>query len=253
MTARDDILANLRNALAHPDLRFPPPNPQPLTAATRLTVTHAVGDQRALAERFGAELAKLHGTYQLVESVPEARLALISKILLWFEEETQARKGVYPERGQERMILSWDPDLLPVPALRDALIDMKIQLVTPADLTTDEARNRVRFIRIGLTGVDAAFAATGSMMMRTGPQRNRAASLLPFRHIALIPFDRLYPTVEAWLAERRAAGDLVDRYRNHANLTMISGPSKSADIEMNLTLGVHGPKFVHAILFESSE
>ncbi len=253
MTARDDILANLRNALARPDLRFPPSAPVPLTDATRLTVTHAIGDQRALAERFGMELVKLHGTYQIIESVPEARLALISKILLWLEEEAQARKGAHQQTGQDRLVLSWDPALLPVPALREALADMKIQLVTPNDLTSDEARNRVRFIRIGLTGVDAAFAATGSMLMATGPQRSRVASLLPFRHIALIPFDRLYPTIEAWLAERRAAGDLVDRYRNHANLTMISGPSKSADIEMNLTLGVHGPKFVHAILFEPSE
>ncbi len=253
MTARDDILANLRSTLARSDLRFPPPNPPPLTAATRLTVTRAIGDQRALAERFGAELTKLHGSYQIVESVPEARLALISKILLWLDEETQARKGMHHDSGQERMVLSWDPTLLPVPALRDALVDMKIQLVTPTELTTDEARNRVRFIRIGLTGVDAAFAATGSMMLRTGPQHNRVASLLPFRHIALIPFDRIFPTIEGWLAERRDAGELVDFYRNQANLTMISGPSKSADIEMNLTLGVHGPKFVHAILFDASQ
>jgi L-lactate utilization protein LutC len=76
---------------------------------------------------------------------------------------------------------------------------------------------------------------------------------LPFRHIALIPFARLYPTMEDWLHEQRQQDKLVNYLRAHANLAMISGPSKSADIEMNLTLGVHGPKFVHAILFGKIE
>jgi L-lactate utilization protein LutC len=98
--------------------------------------------------------------------------------------------------------------------------------------------------------VEAAFASTGSMLMIADEGASRAASLLPFRHIALIPFSRLYPTLEAWLAAQRAAGDLADRLRSRANWTLITGPSKSADIESNLTLGVHGPKFVHAILFE---
>jgi L-lactate dehydrogenase complex protein LldG len=150
---------------------------------------------------------------------------------------------------QEKSILSWAPDRLPVTAVDDALKDMGFQVVTPTNLRSAESREAIRFIRYGITGVEAAFAATGSLLVTSGPETNRVASLLPFRHIALIPLERLYPTVESWLQEQRAAGTLVDFLRQHANVALISGPSKSADIEMNLTLGVHGPKFVHAILF----
>jgi L-lactate utilization protein LutC len=250
MTARDDILRNLRMALAKSDLPFPPPAPATVTAATPLAVTRAAGDVRALAERFCAELTALHGTAQIVESVPEARLALISQLLRWVDEESALRKGAQLATGQERLVLSWEPATLPVPALPEALADLKLHLVTPRDLAKEEERDRVRFIRYGVTGVEAAFAATGSMLMIAAAATNRAASLLPFRHLALLPFSRLYPTPEAWLYAHRQRGDLVDLYRHHANLTLISGPSKSADIEMNLTLGVHGPKFVHAILFD---
>jgi L-lactate dehydrogenase complex protein LldG len=88
------------------------------------------------------------------------------------------------------------------------------------------------------------------MLLISAPGASRAASLLPLRHIALIPFSRLYANVETFLAERRADGNLAERLRDPAAWHLITGPSKSADIEMNLTLGVHGPKFVHAILFE---
>lgn len=253
MTARDDILHQLRNALAQPTLPFPPVDPPPLTDVTRMAVTHATGDQRELAERFGAELQKLHGTFQIVDSIPEARMALIGQLLSWVEAEEEARKGAQLNTGQERKVLSWNPTLLAIPSLRDALTDLNFELVMPGDLATDDVRNAVRYIRYGITGVTAAFASTGSMLMATGPQQSRAASLLPFRHLALIPFHKLYPTLETWLREQRTAGTLVETYRNHANLTLISGPSKSADIEMNLTLGVHGPKFVHAILFRQEE
>ena len=140
----------------------------------------------------------------------------------------------------------------PWPASPTALTDLGLELVAPSALHTADERNAVRFIRYGLTGVTAAFAATGSMMMAAGSETNRAASLLPLRHIALIPFSRLYPTIEAWLAEVRQAGTLTDLLRDNANLSMITGPSKSADIEMNLTLGVHGPMYVHAILFDDA-
>lgn len=253
MSARDEILTRIRTILSRPDLSFPPVEAPPLTADERMTVTHAEGDVAALAVRFGQELEKLYGTYEILASAVEVRLALINRLKEWAAEEDAARKGPKPETfGQERMVLSWEPAQLPIDGLAEALADMQWQLVAPDKLTSPEALDKVRFVRFGVTGVEAAFASTGSVLVVSGAGTNRSASLLPFRHIALIPFSRLYPTMESWLAERRAAGELVDLLRTRAGWNMITGPSKSADIEMNLTLGVHGPKYVHAILFDDT-
>lgn len=251
MNVRDEILTRIRTILERPDLPFPPRNTPPLMAEERMTVTHAEGTKRQLAERFGQELTKLYGSYEILDSAIEVRLALINRLNDWTAEEEAARKGPKPDlHGQERMVLSWAPDKLPVEGLREVLADTGWNLVAPSQLTTPEALETVRFIRFGLTSVEAAFAATGSMLVVAGPGQSRSASLLPFRHVAIIPFSRLYPTIESWLAERRAAGELIDLLRSRAGWNLITGPSKSGDIEMNLTLGVHGPKFVHAILFD---
>ncbi len=249
MSTRDEILNRIRVILSRPDLPFPPAVAPPLDAAERMTVTSATGEARDLALRFGLEVAKLYGTYDVLDSEVEARLALVNRLRTWADEEAAARKGMGLETGQEKMILSWAAERLPVAGLAEMLQDVGWQLVVPADLTTPESREAVRFIRFGVTGVDAAFASTGSLLLAASAGQSRAASLLPLRHIALVPFSRLYPTIEDWLAEQREAGGLDDTLRRRAAWHMITGPSKSADIEMNLTLGVHGPKFVHVILF----
>lgn len=249
MSARDEILNRIRVILTRPDLPFPPAAAPPLDPEQRMTVTHAEGAPRDLAHRFGAELEALHGTYEVLDSAVEARLALINRFTDWAAAEEAARKGPKLETGQEHTVLSWAPDELPVDGIAETLTDIGWKLVVPENLTRPESRDAVRFIRFGLTGVTAAFAATGSLLVISGSGRSRSASLLPFRHVALAPFSRLYPTVEAWLAERRAGGELPDLLQQHAAWNMITGPSKSADIELNLTLGVHGPKFIHVILF----
>ena len=251
-SARDEILGKLRTSLARPDLRFPPPAPPALTRETRMTVTRAEGALEDLAHHFGTELVALHGTYEIAETATEARLAMINRIMTWMEQEEAERKGAVITTGQERSVLAWTANKLPLENVDLALEDLGLKLIAPTDLRSVEEREKVRHIRYGITGVEAAFAATASMLMLSGPGVNRSASLLPFRHIALIPFSRLYRNFEEWLSEQRELGTLVDTFRNRANLTLISGPSKSADIEMNMTLGVHGPKFVHAILFDDS-
>ncbi|MFZ1767895.1 MAG: hypothetical protein WAU00_01785, partial [Caldilinea sp.] len=177
-SARDEILTRIRTILSRPDLPFPPVEAPPLTADERMTVTHAEGARQQLAERFGEELTRLYGSFEILESAVEVRLALINRLTDWAAEEEAARKGPKPETyGQDRMVLSWAPDKLPIAGLAEVLTDMQWELVAPQQLTTPEALDRVRFIRFGVTGVEAAFAATGSMLVVSSAGQNRAASL----------------------------------------------------------------------------
>lgn len=252
MSVRDTILSRLRETLRQPNLPFPPPETTALSADERMTVTHAAGDAWALAERFALELSALKGSCELVETPAEARMATIARLRVWVEEEQAARKTARAERPGDFDVLCWPPALLPLDGLGPALKDLGFQPVEPEDLHDPSQRERIRLIRAGVTGVEAAFASTGTFVVKGSGPGSRAASLTPFRHLVLIPFSQLFPTGEAWLASKRAAGELDGYVRASRNLTFVSGPSKSADIEGNLTMGVHGPKVVHAILFDDT-
>jgi L-lactate dehydrogenase complex protein LldG len=96
----------------------------------------------------------------------------------------------------------------------------------------------------GLTGADAGLAESGSIVLRSGPGRPRMASLIPFVHITLLPVARLYRSWPHYVAEHPAAASGV------SNLVVITGPSRTGDIEQQLTLGVHGPRHLHVVLVQ---
>jgi len=87
---------------------------------------------------------------------------------------------------------------------------------------------------VGVSGADAALAETGTVVLTTGPRRSRLATLLPPVHIVLLPESKLFPDLIGWMAKRP---DPLP-----ANLVWVSGPSKTADIEQTMSIGVHGPK-----------
>jgi L-lactate dehydrogenase complex protein LldG len=99
---------------------------------------------------------------------------------------------------------------------------------------------------IGLTGCEAALAETGTLAMTSGPGRPRSASLMPLTHVVLIRRERIV----------QGMGGFFDRFRERADrdgeglpyLVFITGPSRTADIELSLTLGVHGPGRLVAVI-----
>lgn len=97
---------------------------------------------------------------------------------------------------------------------------------------------------VGLSGVQGALAETGSLIVTSGRGKSRLATLLPPVHVALVSISSLVPDIFTWTSRREE--------ELPANIILISGPSKTADIEFTLTLGIHGPKRLIAVLYKDS-
>jgi L-lactate dehydrogenase complex protein LldG len=103
---------------------------------------------------------------------------------------------------------------------------------------------------LGVTGVDLAIAETGTLVLVSGAGRPRSASLLPACHAAVFDREVLVESLaQAGLALEAGHDGAGPAWRG-ASINFITGPSRTADIELTLTRGVHGPKEVHAIFVE---
>ena len=98
----------------------------------------------------------------------------------------------------------------------------------------------------GLTACRGAVAETGSLVLWPGPDEPRLLSLVPPVHVVLLAADTICGTFAELLAAQAWAGGLP------TNALLISGPSKSADIEQTLSYGVHGPRELIVLLRESA-
>ncbi|PYI55267.1 hypothetical protein DLM86_11455 [Paenibacillus flagellatus] len=102
--------------------------------------------------------------------------------------------------------------------------------------------------RLGIVCADYAVANTGTLVVLAHGGRGRSVSLLPDTLFAVVRADRLVTRMgEAFEAIRR---DYPDAATMPSSITLITGPSRSADIENDLTIGIHGPGSVYAVVIE---
>lgn len=127
----------------------------------------------------------------------------------------------------------------------------------PADIArlVEVARERLRqdFVNadIGISGANAAIAETGTLMIVSNEGNGRLVTTLPPVHIALLGVEKIVPT----MADATAILDVLPRSGTGQKITsyvsFITGPSRTADIELALAMGVHGPKEVHIVLLDN--
>jgi L-lactate dehydrogenase complex protein LldG len=146
--------------------------------------------------------------------------------------------------------LSWREPDLGVPGIVDGLRRLGIESDygwLPPDRSERAARlAELERIKVGVTGASGAIGESGTVVLVSGPGRPRLASLLPPIHVTLLHVSRMHASLPDFLAAEPTIAD------GGSNLVLITGPSRTADIEMTLTRGVHGPGHVHAVLVHSA-
>jgi L-lactate dehydrogenase complex protein LldG len=129
-------------------------------------------------------------------------------------------------------VLAWDAEALPYGSFG----------VFTTPISGSSPREEQAAAEIGVTGCDAAVAETGSLVLLSGPGRSRTVSLLPPVHLAIVRRGDVVETLAGALSQ------LGERLRTSASCTLITGPSRTADIELTLTLGIHGPGRVIVVI-----
>lgn len=211
------FLAEIAARLGRPRLRSAPAREyrSPLLLSASLP-------EGELAERFKLELEAVGGEVVLASS-PEEALASLAR-----------------ELGQAGSIVTWQrAELERLSGLRLGAVWQGLgpRCREPAG---EDFRAAVLSADLGITAVDAAIAETGTLVLSCGVGRPRAVSLAPRTHLALVRagqlVQRLSDALAGWGQQPPSA------------LHFVTGPSRTSDIENDLSIGVHGPARVRVIV-----
>ena len=145
--------------------------------------------------------------------------------------------------GIKRLLLNQDGD--EARELAAALDGVSIQAYDqPIEAWKDQLFDT---IDAGFTVADCAIAATGSLVLASSPTKPRSLSLVPPIHIALVHAGDIYPRlIDAALAEHWGGG-------LPTNLVLVSGPSKTSDIQQTTAYGAHGPRELIVMVVSAEE
>jgi len=156
------------------------------------------------------------------------------------EDEVKSFLQDLIEEKELKSFAIWEPQFLKEINLKQDFKDAGLKLITAKN------KNRMANADIGITEVDYAIADTGTLVLLTDKNQPRSVSLLPPIHVAIVRPANLVRNIKDLFII------LKSRLQNSEGITscmtFITGPSRTADIELSLTLGVHGPKELYVVI-----
>lgn len=170
------------------------------------------------------------------------------------DEACQSLSSIIKEVGIKK-ILKWDSPILEELGIDHLLDSLKVQDVCSKKtdslnrLERNDYLESAREAELGISGADFGLANTGTLVLRALPGQERSASLLTPIHVAFVESERILSNTDDLMV--RLQLDMAENQSLDSCLTLITGPSKTADIELNLILGVHGPKDLHVIILKT--
>ena len=210
--SRDHILHRVRTALGRSAGQEPAPPPP-----VRLRVPEVPRDLRVSS--FIARLGALAGHAQRVPSQSAARDLVAAAIA--GRTAVASNSPYLAECG-----------ITSLPGVRSGIRDV------------NELRDACEKADVGITSADYALGDTGTLVMIASPAEARLVSLLPPAHIAVVPCDRILTGLDELFTVLPRPADQT------SSMVLITGPSRTADIEQILVRGVHGPGQISVFLVE---
>ncbi|MFB5266262.1 lactate utilization protein C [Paenibacillus enshidis] len=224
---QEQFMNGIAARLKRPRLTEPPPHP--LRGAPEFWQAFEWSEQERI-DRFAANFSSVGGHVARLGTMKEAAAFIADKA---------AEMGA-------RAILRQDQPELAALELESAIpgADISVWNVDSAD----SWKAKAAAADFGVVMADYAVAYTGSVTVLSAPHKGRSVSLLPTVLIILVPVERLKTRLGEILMEFDRAG----HEKLPAGIHFISGPSRSSDIENDLTIGVHGPGIVYALIIGGS-
>ena len=160
-----------------------------------------------------------------------------ARVARFLEEAAKAMAGTSQVEGR---------DLLAMQVL--ALIPQGASVFCPGQTEMEKIivpllQNRVddyRKAQVTVEEANGAIAETGTIVCTSEKEKSLQASLLPAHHIAVLAGDAIYSDLDAFFAAQGSEPP--------THITLITGPSRTADIELNLVVGVHGPEKLDVVV-----
>lgn len=184
--------------------------------------------ENTLAEQFVSEAKNVNTNAHIIQSDDE-----VKKFLLNLTREKSFSS-----------FSIWETDELKRLGIKKLLRENGLKTVTARN------KNRIAGADVGITEADYAIADTGTLVLLTDKNRPRSVSLLPPVHLAIVKKDRIVNDIKELFEILKQVYDAGKEITSC--MSFITGPSRTADIELNLTLGVHGPKELYVLVLDST-
>lgn len=242
------MLAHIRSALGHAGSAS---TPRPLRS---FPDEAAPSQSEDIVSRFSSELERVGG---VVKRLPgAANLADYVETLLPDHPDAVVAvsdSSVILQSG----IRAWlaERNVRSIKTLREFATEFAsanaVRADTEAAALMEQYKHTLLRACLGITSADYAIADTGTLVLVSGGEQHRLMSLLPPIHICLLETSRIVPNLAVLLARVKDDFYAGDAQPPQA-MTFITGPSRTADIEHVLTMGVHGPSELHVVLYSCS-
>ena len=232
-TSQEAFLTTVRRSLGRAGTTAPPSNGA-TPAETDSSIPPQTPDinREQLISRFAEEVKKVHGVVTRVSG----------------QDELSALLGALIEEKGIRKIVRWDTAALSIldPALTNAGANVISINLNDDETSRPDLRSAIIRADMGLTEVDYAVADIGSLVLHASGPQSRLVSVLPPIHVAVVSSDKIVASLAHLLPLLNSSDRLPSA------VSLVTGPSRTADIETIRTVGIHGPIELHVVILDEA-